>query len=77
MNKTLLCLVVVVFSANVFADSNKPTCKEEPTRRDCVRLEDPNTTPPKQTVDKKEPSRPVARPVPSSDHGAGGRGKGK
>ena len=49
------------------ADITPPTCDEEPTRRNCVKVEDPNATPPRHTVNqnKKKPVQlPLVKPRP-------------
>ena len=77
MKKTLLYLALVLLPATVLADSDKPTCNEEPTRQDCISVENSNTTQQKQTVNEKKPSHLIAKPVPASGQGTGSRGKGK
>ena len=62
-------LLVISLGLTTFlsvANSSPPTCEEEPTRRDCIKVEDPNATPPKQTVNKKDKQlkpKPKPRPV--------------
>jgi len=55
------------FTTLVAVAHTPPTCNEEPTRRDCVKVEDPDATPPKHTVNqnKKKPVQlPVVKPRP-------------
>lgn len=76
--RSLLCLTMVLSAVTALADSSKPTCDEKPGARDCVRLEDPNATPPRPTVDQKKPVQlPVVRPLPSGGAGTGGVSRGK
>ena len=40
---------------------------EEPERRDCVKVEDPDAEPPKPSVNRKpKPHHPIARPLPAA-----------
>jgi hypothetical protein len=63
----LMVLLLGLLSFEVVADP--PTCEERPTRRDCVKVEDPDATPPRHTVNnnKKKPVQlPVAKPRPKA-----------
>ena len=74
----LLCLAIAMLPATLLAKSPKPTCEEEPTRRDCIKVEDPHATPSKQTVNGKKPVQlPVVRPMPAAGQGAAGGAKGR
>ena len=61
-------LLVISLGLTAFlsvANSAPPTCEEEPTRRDCIKVEDPNATPPKHTVNKKDKQlKPKPKPRP-------------
>jgi hypothetical protein len=61
----LIVLLLGLLSFEVVADP--PTCEERPTRRDCVKVEDPDAVPPRHTVNqnKKKPVQlPVVKPRP-------------
>ncbi len=65
----LITMFLVFVSFQAMADIKKPTCDEEPTRRDCVKVEDPDAVPPRHTVDqnKKKPVQlPVVKPRPKA-----------
>jgi hypothetical protein len=72
-----LVIAVTLLSPYVVAETPKPTCEEEPSRRDCVKVEDPNASPPKQTVNQNKPERlPVAKPAPAPYSGVKSGGAG-
>ena len=58
-------LSMLAVSATGVADNHRPTCKERPELRDCVKVEDPDAEPPKPSVYRtpKPPGAPVARPA--------------
>jgi len=65
----LITMFLAGISFQAMADIKKPTCDEEPTRRDCVKVEDPDAVTPRHTVDqnKKKPVQlPVAKPRPKA-----------
>jgi len=65
----LITLLLAFVSFQAMADIKRPTCDEEPTRRDCVKVEDPDAVPPRHTVNqnKKKPVQaPVAKPRPKA-----------
>jgi len=66
-------LLIVIFlslaTSKAMADIERPTCDEESSRRDCIKVEDPNATPPRHTVNqnKKKPVQlPVVKPRPKA-----------
>jgi hypothetical protein len=66
----LITMFLAGISFQAMADIKKPTCDEEPTRRDCVKVEDSDA---ESTVinnnynNKKKPvQRPVTKPRPKS-----------
>lgn len=77
MKLVTMILLISLAPAIALADSSKPTCEEEPTRRDCINVEAPSATPPKQTVKQGEPSNPVAKPFPATGQGKEGVSKGR
>ena len=77
MKLVTMILLISLAPAIALADSSKPTCEEEPTRRECMNVEDPSATPPKQTVKQDEPSRLLARPLPATGQGKEGVSKGR
>ena len=63
----LVCLAAAGIFHAAHADESKPTCTEEPLRRDCVKVEDPDAAPPKPSVHRRpKPQHPIARPMPSA-----------
>lgn len=63
-------LMTLALSSVAFASGSKPSCEEAPERRDCIKVEDPDARPPKQTVNRKHkppgaaPVQPLPRPKP-------------
>jgi hypothetical protein len=66
----LMTLLLATMSFQVMADIKRPTCEEEPTRRDCIKVEDPDAVPPRHTVkqnpNNKKPVQLPAKPRPKS-----------
>jgi len=66
----LITLLLAFMSFQAMADIKRPTCDEEPTRRDCVKVEDTNadtTVINNNSNKKKKPvQRPVAKPRPKA-----------
>lgn len=62
----LITMFLAGISFQAMADIKKPTCDEEPTRRDCVKVEDPDAVAPRHTV-KQNPNqkKPVQLPAKS------------
>jgi len=61
-------LIIVSLGLTSFlsvANSSPPTCEEEPTERHCIKVEDPNATPPKQIVEQERKQvKPNQKPKP-------------
>ena len=57
----LVVILLGLATLEAKADITPPTCDEEPTRRDCVKVEDPDATPPRHTVDQNK-IKPVQLP---------------
>lgn len=63
----LLFSVLALTSFKSTADISPPSCKDEPERRDCVKVEDPDAKPPKHIIKKKKPQQvPVVKPRPKA-----------
>ena len=66
----LMTLLLTALSFQVMADIKRPTCDEEPTRRDCIKVEDPDAVPPRHTVNQnpnnKKPVQLPAKPRPKA-----------
>ncbi len=70
----LLCTAMLALGHGASATDHRPTCKDRPELRDCVKVEDPDAAPPKPSVYRNpaKPGGPVARPLPA---GPGPRAK--
>lgn len=64
MKYFIATIIFFGFTSLVVADITPPTCEERPTRRDCVKVEDPNATPPKHTIKQNKPQQPIVKPKP-------------
>jgi len=64
----MMGLSILLLSGITLASKQKPTCKERPEARNCVKVEAPDAATPKPSVyrNPNQPAPPVARPLPAT-----------